>query len=223
MPLRVELLAIDLDGTLVDSAPDLAHCLDRAMQSCGLPAPGEARTRRWIGDGITALVARGLAGSGGDPEDAALQRDALAAFMACYRENLFVRSRLYPEAAATLTELSRRGIRLCCITNKLHELAEAVLQSAGIRQQFEFVLGGDSLAEKKPSPLPLTTAAQRTGVAPARAAMVGDSHHDFHAARAAGFKFIWAVYGYGGALDAKPDDAVVPIERFSALTTAVDA
>lgn len=191
------------------------------MRTVGVAAPDDQRARSWIGDGVEMLVARGLTGGGANAADAALRAAALGAFMGCYRENLFVRSRLYPDAAATLTTLRNRGVRLCCITNKLEELADAVLRAAGIRESFEFVLGGDSLAEKKPSPLQLTTAAHRTGIEPARAAMVGDSHHDFHAARAAGFKFIWATYGYGTAIDAEPADAVVPIERFSALTAIV--
>jgi phosphoglycolate phosphatase len=198
---RAKLLAIDLDGTLVDSAPDIAHCLGAALEAVGYPQPGEARTRAWIGDGLETLIARAIA-HGGTQDASALPGEtrhtaALAAFLACYAENLFVRSRLYPDVIATLDALRERGIRLCCITNKRYAFSQELLVQAGIRDRFELLLGGDSLAEKKPSPLPLNVAAETLGVAPSAAVLVGDSHQDLRAARAAGFAFVLASFGYG--------------------------
>jgi phosphoglycolate phosphatase len=199
---NVELLAVDLDGTLVDSAPDIAHCLGTALEAIGYEPPGEARTRVWIGDGLETLIARAIAhgsGASGDSAAAAATRHeaALGAFLACYADNLYVRSRLYPGVVETLDELQAHGIRLCCITNKRMRFSEVLLAHAGIRDRFELLLGGDSLPEKKPSPLPLTTAAEALGVAPRAAALVGDSHQDLRAARAAGYGFVLASYGYG--------------------------
>jgi phosphoglycolate phosphatase len=197
---NVQLLAIDLDGTLVDSAPDIAHSLGVALESIGYPKPGEARTRVWIGDGLETLIARAIAHSGAT--DQALTGDArhqaaLAAFLTSYADNLFVRSRLYPGVVETLDELREREVRLCCITNKRHAFSQALLLQAGIRDRFELLVGGDSLAEKKPSPLPLQFAADTLGVAPSAAALVGDSHQDLRAARSAGWAFVLASYGYG--------------------------
>lgn len=207
---RVKLLALDLDGTLVDSAPDIAHCLGSALEAVGHARPGEAQTLAWIGDGLEALIARALAHAARqDARDAAEDQHAaplaaedhhaaaLAAFLDCYRDNLYVRSRLYPDAAQTLDALRARGLRLCCITNKRHAFSEALLRQAGVLDRFELVLGGDSLPEKKPSPLPLTTAAEILGVEPAAAALVGDSLQDLRAARSAGYEFVLAAYGYG--------------------------
>jgi phosphoglycolate phosphatase len=224
---RIKLLAVDLDGTLVDSAPDIAHCLDRALEAVGLAAPGEERTRLWIGDGLEVLIARALAdavrggnGTTGDPKrrtDADEHAAALAAFLACYRQNLFVRSRLYPGAIQTLDALRNAGIRLCCITNKRLAFSTELLRQAGADDRFELVLGGDSLAEKKPSPMPLESAARTLGVAPSLAVLVGDSHQDLHAARAAGYGFIWARYGYGNVNEAEAG-ASPRIEQFAELT-----
>lgn len=199
---RVDLLAIDLDGTLVDSAPDIAHCLGSALESIGYAPPGEARTRIWIGDGLETLIARAIAHAAGMQAEAALSGEArhkaaLAAFLACYRDNLFVRSALYPGVVTTLDALRARGVRLCCITNKRYSFSHDLLDQAGIRDRFELLLGGDSLAERKPSPLQLTTAAQMLGVAPSVATLVGDSHQDLRAARAAGYGFVLASFGYG--------------------------
>jgi phosphoglycolate phosphatase len=204
---RVKLLAVDLDGTLVDSAPDIAHCLGSALEAVGFRAPGEARTRVWIGDGLETLIARALAhAEQTEPSSAAppaLQRGpkrhaaALDAFLACYRDHLFVRSRLYPDALTTLDAMRTRGVRLCCITNKRHAFSEQLLAEAGVRDRFELVLGGDSLPEKKPSPLPLRFAAESLGVPTSASALVGDSHQDLRAARAAGYAFVLATYGYG--------------------------
>ncbi len=197
---KVNLLAIDLDGTLVDSAPDIAHCLGSALEAIGYASPGEARTRVWIGDGLEALIARAIAqGTHGESALAGDERHkaALAAFLACYADNLFVRSRLYPGVLGTLDALRERGVRLCCITNKRYAFSHALLVEAGIRDRFELLLGGDSLAEKKPSPLPLKVAAEALGVAANEAILVGDSHQDLRAARAAGYGFVLASYGYG--------------------------
>jgi phosphoglycolate phosphatase len=196
-----KLLAIDLDGTLVDSAPDIAHCLGAALEAIGCTPPGEARTRAWIGDGLETLIARAIAHDCRHGEPAlipdARQQAALAAFLPCYRDNLFVRSRLYPDVRATLDALRALGFRLCCITNKRYAFSDELLVRAEIREQFELVLGGDSVAERKPSPLQLTVAADTLGVAPSAATLVGDSHQDLRAARAAGYAFVLASYGYG--------------------------
>jgi phosphoglycolate phosphatase len=203
---RIKLLAVDLDGTLVDSAPDIAHCLGHALEAVGFARPGETRTRVWIGDGLETLIARALAhavhgDTRSDPErhgpEEGRHGAALAAFLECYSDNLFVRSRLYPDVTATLDAIRERGIRLCCITNKRYDFSKRLLEQAGLGDRFELLLGGDSLAEKKPSPLPLATAARTLGVEPAAAALVGDSHQDLRAARSAGYAFVLAAYGYG--------------------------
>lgn len=220
----VELIAVDLDGTLVDSAPDIAHCLGTALESLGFAAPGEARTRGWIGDGIEPLIAKALAhvraASGLEPAARRgrdeLHGETLRAFLACYARNLFVKSRLYPDVIATLDTLRRRGIRLCCITNKRIAFSEALLEQAHVRDRFDLVLGGDSLAEKKPSPLQLNAATQRLGVAPSAAALVGDSLQDLRAARAAGWSFVWASYGYCAVPESELG-ASARIERFADL------
>ncbi len=223
---RVELLAIDLDGTLVDSAPDIAHCLGAALESIGYPAPGEARTRAWIGDGLETLIARAIS-HGGLPREATVTGEArhaaaLAAFLACYRDNLFVRSRLYPGVVETLDELLAAGVRLCCITNKRYAFSQELLLQAGIRERFELLLGGDSLAEKKPSPLPLTVAAETLRVPAAAATLVGDSHQDLRAARAAGYGFVLASFGYG-KIDETELGSSPRIRSFAELPAAIAA
>lgn len=225
---RIALLAVDLDGTLVDSAPDLAYSLDRALEAIGLEPPGEARTRQWVGDGLEMLLARAIAhAANGDHHDqqsvphiasSDQHAKALAAFIACYRANLYVRSRLYPGALATLDALEESGIRLCCITNKRLAFANELLHTAGVADRFELVLGGDSLPEKKPSPMQLLAASRELGVAPALAALVGDSHQDLRAAVSAQYSFIWSTYGYG-RIDPAEAAPFPKIERFTQLCT----
>jgi hypothetical protein len=144
----VHLLAVDLDGTLVDSAPDLAHCVDRALESLGLVPPGIDLTRAWIGDGIETLLRRALAHCAA-PRDAATFRTVLERFSACYRDNLFVRSRLYPNVAGTLVELANRGIHLACVTNKRRAYADALLVEAGVRARFAVRRAGQPRAENR--------------------------------------------------------------------------
>jgi phosphoglycolate phosphatase len=160
---------------------------------------------------------RQLALSGRTPKfDAALEQ-----FSVCYRANLFERSVLYPEVAETLDYLRAGQIRLACITNKREAFADALLIKAGIRERFDVLLGGDSLAERKPSPMPLLRAAQDLGIAPTDAGLLGDSRHDYHAAESAGFSFIWAGYGYGLESDFSDCGDMKRIQRFGELCALV--
>ena len=183
-------------------------------------APGASLTRAWIGDGIETLLRRALTHSGAGADDAALHA-AVERFTTCYRENLFVKSRLYPEVPETLAALAERGIKLACVTNKRLAFADALLVAADIRAHFAVVLGGDSLAEKKPSPVPLLAAASELGVKPERSAMVGDSHHDYEAAADAGFAFVWARYGYCAHIEARSTTAITEITTFAELREVI--
>ena len=253
----IELLGFDLDGTLVDSAPDLSDCLGNALESVGLPRSTEAQTRSWVGDGVDELIRRALANMGqsaqrersaqsppsersgqsgqsaqsaqscrsvearnerADPTEAVdrLFTPAFAAFASCYERNLFVRITLYPAVADTLSRLAESGVKLCCITNKREHLAAALLEQADIHHYFDLVLGGDSLPEKKPSPMQLDTAAAKLEVAPAAAVFIGDSDPDFQAAKAAGWRFIWAAYGYRRAIKGA-DESLAVIRAFTEL------
>lgn len=221
----IELVAVDLDGTLVDSAPDIAHCLGVALESLGFAAPGEARTRGWIGDGIERLIERALAhalAEDGAPaaHSGELHGAALREFLARYADNLFVRSRLYPGVSETLDVLRGRGVRLCCITNKRISFSEPLLAQAGIRDRFELVIGGDSYPEKKPSPMPLQAAGERLGIGAPAAVLVGDSIQDLRAARAAGWSFVWATFGYC-AIPESDLGAAPRLERFPELASIV--
>lgn len=225
------MVALDLDGTLVDSAPDTADCLGLALEGLGLMAPGETRTRAWIADGLEAMIEgsvahalREEASRGRTPPRRhveALHETVRAAFLECYRERLFVRSRLYPGVISTLDVLRARRIRLSCITNKYHALAEELLRRAAVLDRFDLLLGGDSLPEMKPSPLPLITAAKRLGVGCAEAALVGDSHQDLDAAKSAGFGFVLASYGYG-KVDQVAAAGIPSIREFGELESLLE-
>jgi phosphoglycolate phosphatase len=216
-----QLVALDLDGTLVDSAPDLSFALGESLVSVGLSRPTENQTRSWIGGGVERLVQRALAASG--PLDDRIFEAALEAFLSHYRNNLYVRSRLYAGVPETLERLRGAGIRMCCITNKRAAFADELLRAAGIHQYFELVFGGDSFAEKKPHPRQLDEAARRTGVSAKNSIMVGDSAPDMEAAAAAGYGFVWASYGYCAQLPPSRDPRRGVITAFTELPSAIAA
>lgn len=221
MRASVELLCFDLDGTLVDSAPDLSFALGEALSAVGLQPPTEAQTRGWIGDGIERLLQRALEASG-DRNPAAFAA-ALAAFHASYSRNLFRLSRLYPGVESILHSLRESGLRICCITNKRTDYATALLSQAGISDMLDFTFGGDSFAEKKPHPQQLTQAARRADVAAHRCVLIGDSDTDSGAADAAGFAFIWAAFGYCSQLKSRDARTVVRAASFTDIPAALGA
>ena len=217
---RAKLVAIDLDGTLVDTVPDLAWCIDRTMPRFGIPPRGEALVRTWVGNGVERLVERALTGAPDASADPDLLRDACAAFLDLYSTNGRDRSRVYSGVRTGLAALRAGGATLACITNKPYRPAVDLLAHLGLIDAFELVLGGDSLPHRKPDPLPLLHACSRLGVAVEQAVFAGDSISDVQAARAAGMRVACVSYGYNHGRDiaeAAPDAVVDSLDRIAAL------
>ena len=213
-------VGFDLDGTLVDTVPDLAWCIDRTMPRFGIPSRGEALVRIWVGNGVQRLVERALTGEPDAPADPGLLREACAVFMELYSAHGRDRSRVYPGVREGLAGLRGHGAALACITNKPHAPAVDLLAHLGLLDSFELVLGGDSLPRRKPDPLPLRHACSTLGVAVGESVFVGDSVNDVAAARAAGMRVICVGYGYNHGLDiseAAPDAVIDSLDKLTAL------
>ncbi len=208
---KPEMILIDVDGTLVDSVPDLAFCVDEMMKRLGRPAHGEAKVRDWVGNGVERLVRRALIGQlDGEPDEADFER-AYPIFLELYAVNTSQRSVLYPGIREGLDYLKGQGYRLGCVTNKAAQFTLPLLRDLGIYDEFEIIIAGDTLPKKKPDPLPLLHAAEQLGVKPEQAMMIGDSQSDVKAARAAGFQIVCMSYGYNHGEDIRSyhPDAVI--------------
>jgi phosphoglycolate phosphatase len=208
---RPEMILIDVDGTLVDSVPDLAFCVDAMMAKLGRPARGEAQVRNWVGNGVERLVRRALVGQlEGEPPEADFER-AYPLFLELYTENTSKRSHLYPGVREGIDLLKSAGYKLGCVTNKAAQFTEPLLKDLGVIDDFAIVISGDTLEKKKPDPAPLLHAAAFFGCQPGDALMIGDSVSDVTAARAAGFQIVCMSYGYNHGVDIRDahPDAVI--------------
>jgi phosphoglycolate phosphatase len=185
----------DLDGTLVDSAPDLAAALNRLLAGAGRNTLAQPAVRRFIGDGTRKLVERGFAATGA-PLAAAELDAALARFMADYSAHATDSTRPYPGVVETLERLREDGVVLGLCTNKPEGATRSMLEALGLAAFFSGISAGDSCAARKPDPGHVLDALARIDADPARTAMVGDSEHDIAAGRAAGLKTIVVTYGY---------------------------
>lgn len=220
LPSCPRLVVFDLDGTLVDSVPDLARAVDGMMTRLGLPPRGEARVRDWVGNGAPRLVRRALVGELDGEPDEALYEQAYPIFLELYAENVSAGSHLYPGVLDGLEHLRAVGVPLACVTNKPARFTESLLRDLGVRDAFGLVVSGDTLPRKKPDPLPLLHAARHFDTAPADALFVGDSRNDVQAARAAGFPVICVSYGYNHGEDirgAGPDAVIDSIAELADL------
>lgn len=218
MKMKQTALLFDLDGTLVDSVPDLAAAANRLLAELNRPKLSEAEIAPMVGDGVAKLVervlaARGLSGLAPEP--------TVRRFSVLYEADAATLTRPYPGVLDGLAAFEAAGARLAVCTNKPEAATHAVLDALGLARFFPVVLGGDTLPVRKPYPAPLRTALARLGVAPERAAMVGDHRNDLLAARSAGVAAIFARYGYGAASlgEIEPDAAV---ESFGELPRVVE-
>jgi phosphoglycolate phosphatase len=219
---KPEMVLIDVDGTLVDSVPDLAYCVDEMLKALELPVRGEERVRHWVGNGVERLVRRGLVNDlNGEPDEALFEK-AMPIFNALYAENTSKRSCLYPGVREALDFLRTTDVKIGCVTNKAAAFTLPILRDLGIADYFEIVICGDTLAKKKPDPLPLLHAAEQLGVQPQNSLMLGDSMSDVKAARAAGFSIICMSYGYNHGEDIRDYHPDAVVDRMDEIKQLID-
>ncbi len=195
-PLPIKAVVIDLDGTLLDTAPDLADAAMAMAEDLGMPPITLDEVKTYIGNGVSRLVKRVLTRDMHADPDPDLFARALPLYEQHYAEWVSRKSRPFSGVVEGLHSLKEMGLRVACITNKAERFTHPLLQDTGLFPFFELILSGDSLPEKKPSPLPLLHACQVFGVEPDELLLIGDSLNDAQAARAAGCPVFCVPYGY---------------------------
>jgi len=214
-------ILFDLDGTLVDTAPDLAAATDYALTQAGRPAIGLDSVRSMVGDGARALIEKGFRASGGMPEPVAFEA-AFNDFMIYYGRHIADTSRAFPGVATCLAALAEQGYALAVCTNKPEALSRSLLDQLGLSGFFGAVVGGDSLLVRKPDPGHIRGTLDKLGTGFAWAAMVGDSANDVNAAKAAGLPCVVVSFGYT-QIPAKDLGGDRLIDHFSELPDALVA
>ena len=211
------LLVFDLDGTLVDSVPDLRAALNQMLRERGRPPLSLPQVKRMVGDGAPAMVTRALAATGPEAIDAG---GALARFLEIYEANPVRLTRLYPEVRRTLTELRRRGYRTAICTNKPQRATIAVVEGLGLGDLFDGIAGGDHFPVRKPDPGHLLSLIAQLGARREASVMIGDNENDAAAARAARVPLILMRYGYA-RVDPESLAADALLDHFGELPEAL--
>ena len=205
----------DLDGTLVDSAPDIGAALNYSLQQASLPVVSLDLVRHWIGHGSRTLVRQALLHLQMQPENRLIDQ-LLGPFLSYYVEHIADHSQLYPNTMATLLELKQRGARLAIVTNKLTELSLPLLTALDLKTHFDLIVCGDTTAKPKPAPDPIQHVLDLFKVGPEQALMIGDSDADIGAARAARVDVVCLRDGYNHGVDVaslNPDKVVDSIKE----------
>jgi phosphoglycolate phosphatase len=197
---------IDLDGTLADTIPDLAEAANRMLRELGRPALGTDVLRTFVGKGIPTLVERALAGALEGRVDEGLLARALPIYERCYAEENGKHTVIFPGVREGLRTLRDMRMPLACVTNKAERFTRALLEQLGLAPNFEQVIAGDTLPQKKPDPQPLLHACRGFGIAPRDMLMIGDSANDVEAARSAGCPVFCVDYGYNEGRDVRELD-----------------
>jgi phosphoglycolate phosphatase len=218
----IRAIAFDLDGTLIDTAPDLGASANLMLARLGRAPLPQSSISRLIGAGISAFVERVLEETAEDHSSSPIMRaGAEALFRRLYRDHLFERGRIYPEVRATLKSLADGGTALCCVTNKESAFTPHLLTAAHLDSYFQHVLCADYIEDRKPSPNLLLQACKRVGVKASELLYVGDSRADIIAARAAGCRIAAVSYGYEDAqtlLQMHPDEMIESLREVTQLT-----
>jgi len=188
-----QLVCFDLDGTLVDSVPDLAVAVDTFLLEQGNKPAGEDLVRQWVGHGASNLVVQAMTWA---EIDDALYEDCYRRFLLAYKDKLTQKTQLYANVLDLLKALKSNRVPMALITNKPGVFVKPILDHFEISDYFSWILGADTLDEKKPSPMPLLYCAEAIEAEVGQCVMVGDSQTDSRAAVAAGFKNVLVTYGY---------------------------
>ena len=209
-------ILFDLDGTLIDSAPDLAVAVNHMLHTLNRATFSEDIIRFWVGNGAQVLVKRALSGQSEIDEnlDPILFEKALEIFLTFYAQNLAVTTVTYPNVPSTLKTLKEAGYRLAIVTNKPFDFVAPILKGLNLDGLFELHLGGDSLPQKKPDPAPLLYVCDKLGVTVDRCVMVGDSKNDILAANTVRMQSIGVSYGYNYGEDISVYNPNVVVNNF---------
>jgi phosphoglycolate phosphatase len=205
-PLRVSAVTIDLDGTLLDTIPDLAAASNMMLEELGFAQLPEARIRTFVGKGIARLVERALEAATGEAPADGLRAKALAVYERHYTAVNGKHTTIYAGVEEGLQRLRDKAFPLACVTNKSERFTRPLLDRVGFTRFFEHVVSGDTLEQKKPHPAPVLHACQALAVAPAAMLVIGDSLNDAQAARAAGCPVFCVTYGYNEGQDIRSLD-----------------
>jgi phosphoglycolate phosphatase len=216
-------ILIDLDGTLIDSVPDLAYCVDEMMKQLGMPLRGEEAVGNWVGNGVQRMVERALINDLDGMPEPELMEKAYPIFLDLYKDNTSKRSCVYEGVVEGIEWMKAQGYRVACVTNKAEAFTIPLLKDKGLYDYFEVVVSGDTCEEKKPHPMPLLHAAEQLGVAPENALMIGDSKSDVKAARAAGFHIFCMTYGYNHGEDIRNYEPDAVMDSFMELPNYLEA
>ncbi|WP_349360948.1 HAD family hydrolase [Stappia sp.] len=218
--MSASVFVFDLDGTLVDTKPDLAAALNAVLHAEGLARVMPDALGHLYGQGARAMLCRGLAENGIDTPDEGLLDRLQTAFIAHYAEHIAVESRPFPGALEAVAALRAQGHKTAICTNKKEHLALRLLDVLGLTGSFDALVGGDTFACSKPHAEPLLGAIARAGGEPTRAVMIGDSRTDIDAARNARIPVVAVTFGYSDTPVAQlSPDAV--ISHFDALARAL--
>lgn len=207
---HVQAVAFDLDGTLVDSVPDLAAAANEMRAVLGMERLPEATVRSYVGDGIAVLVHRALTDDEYGQADLPLFERGSEVFLRYYADHIADQTRPYPETEAGLGLLKSLGIPLAVVTNKSDLLAIKLLKALKLEQYFSIVVGGDTLNVRKPSGEPLRHVAGVLGIQTQNMLMVGDSRNDMLAAKDAGCPVACVTFGYGDMAALSENEATKP-------------
>ncbi len=217
---RIRLILFDLDGTLVDSVPDLAWCGNEMLRRLDMAQRDLDSARAWVGNGVERFVKRFLSGDMDAEPDEVLYAAGFDLFNGLYVDNVSKRSQVYPGVTETLQQLAGGDLHLACVTNKPEPFTSDLIAAMGLDSFFELVVAGNTTARKKPDPMPLHYAANHFGLDYAQCMMVGDSSNDVRAARAAGFAIVCVPYGYNHGIDisaSSPDLIVDNLKELAAM------
>ncbi len=216
-----ELVLFDLDGTLVDSAPDIARALAEALTEAGIAPPPPEVVKRMVGDGARQLVRRALVAA--RRSEGALEQTVFERFLASYRENICVDSRLYPGVEAGLASLRAGGAALAVVTNKPGDMARALLRRLEVAALLEVIIGDGDGFPRKPDPGAALSILERVGAAPADTVVVGDGLPDMRLGRALGAFTIAAAWGYVPAADLRKEGPALVAGAFEVAVSAIRA
>ncbi|MCB4743003.1 MAG: phosphoglycolate phosphatase [Sulfurovum sp.] len=210
----------DLDGTLIDSVPDLATAVNIMLEKLGRKIYSETTIRNWVGNGSVTIVKRALLNQydvDNESINGALLEEAHALFLEAYETHLCNTTKPYPHVLETLKELKNSGYRLAIITNKPHRFVGTILQCLHMDNLFSFFFGGDTLPKKKPDPLPLLQMCELMNLPKEACVMVGDSGNDMRAANAANIDAVGVTYGYNHDEDLQQYTPAAVIDNFTEL------